>query len=200
MQLDRRDFLIRVALALGGTLSSACSSMLLERDPSQPAKPSRSVFSAEQRELVATAVETIIPTTDTPGARAAGVPDFVEMMLVDWYRDDEREHFLAGLAALDSACLERTGENFVQASPADRIDVLEAAEGRDLATLAASGIHPMMFLMGGNPPPTFFHALKELTVVGYYTSEIGSTRELALDLVPGRYEGCIPLADGRAWF
>ena len=172
---------------LGGTLSSGCARMLLERDPATPARAAKPVFSPEQRELVATASELILPTTDTPGARAAGVHDFIEMMLSDWLEEGEREAFLAGLADLDARSRDRSGVDFARADASTQHEILSDLE--KAATERVAG----PIAMRRKPPETFFLALKELTVVGYYTSEIGATQELHWQAAPGVWLSCAPL-------
>lgn len=125
-------------------------------------------LSPTQGRVLAEIVETIIPTTDTPGAKAARVHVFVDLMLAHCVPADQQTALLGAIDGL--------GERFVTASPADRIARLD---GIDYATLAL---------------------LKELTILGYFSSEAGATQALAYDRVPGSYRGCIPLApDQRAW-
>lgn len=126
------------------------------------------VLSPAQGRVLAEVVETIIPATDTPGAKAARVHVFVDAMLASWVPPDGRTAVLNAIDAL--------GEPFLAAPQADRIARLQTLDATALALL------------------------KELTILGYFTSEIGATRALAYDKVPGVYRGCVPLAPGqRAW-
>jgi len=164
--IDRREALRRTALALAGILAG-CKA---RRTPAAAWRPR--ALDSDQAELLATIAEHILPETDTPGARAVGVHQFIDALVAESYGAEERQRFLAGLAALD-------GRAFL-ARPA----------GEQLALLRELD-------RAGDP---FFRSLKELTLVGYYTSEIGATRELHHAPVPGRYDGCVPLAQiGRTW-
>jgi hypothetical protein len=126
------------------------------------------LLSPEQGRLVAEIVETIIPETDTPGAKAARVHVFVDLMLARCVPAADSK---AVLEALDDV-----GEPFLQAAPADRQERLGRMDAKTFALV------------------------KELTLVGYFTSKVGATQALAYDAVPGSYRGCIDLKPGqRAW-
>src|SRR5436305_13310498 len=94
--LDRRDLLTGAAALLGAEIAAPLARALAAEAP-PGFTPSRGYFTADQRSLVAAISERIIPTTDTPGAIAAGVPGFVEMMLADWYGSTDRNEFMQGL-------------------------------------------------------------------------------------------------------
>jgi len=126
------------------------------------------VLSPAQGRLLAEVVDTILPATDTPGAKAANVHVFVDLMLAHCVSAD-------GQKAVPGA-LDAIAPGFMTAPTTDRIAQLERMDAPALALL------------------------KELTLLGYFTSEIGATQALAYDRVPGAYRGCIPLAPNqRAW-
>lgn len=140
-------------------------------------------LTAHQNETVATIAELIIPKTDTPGAREAGVPAFIDVMVTEWGDDNQRKAFAAGLANVDERCRTTFGKDFIGCTPMQQTEILqdldyELAQARDAKT-ATSG--------------NFFGMMKWLTLTGYYTSEVGSTSELHYRVVPGRYEPCYPL-------
>jgi len=129
-----------------------------------------------QRESIATITELIIPQTDTPGAIEAGVPQFIELMLSDWYTPDERQSIDVGLDALDTRCTDKWNLEFTGCSTAQQVEVLTEVQDSH-----------------------FFDMLKQLTVYGYYTSEVGANAELIFNPMPGRYT-TIDFADvGRQW-
>lgn len=197
--MERRDFLAGLTVLFGGAVAAPCVSFLSTADAAVT-KASSPLFTPEQTELVATATELILPTTDTPGARAAGVPDFIEMMLVDWFYDEERAEFMEGLARIDVVAKDRTGKIFVDAPEAEQVEVLKQLEKEAQAAMAAKGINPMAAFQKKEPAPAFFSALKQLTIIGYYTSKIGGTEELVFNPIPGRFDACIATgANGRTW-
>ena len=188
-EMNRREALRRTALMLGGVLSAPTVAGFLAgcdvpRAPAGAWTPR--AMDSGQAELLATVTEHIIPETDTPGARAAGVPQFIDVMLAEYYPPKERERFLAGLADIDERAQRAGGRSFLHCSAEQRRAVL--AEMDRVAFENSSGETP------------FFRTLKELTVLGYCTSEVGATRELRYERVPGRFEGCVPFTQiGRTW-
>jgi hypothetical protein len=136
-----------------------------------------------QNETVATIAELIIPKTDTPGARDAGVPAFIDVMLADWGDDDQRQMFTAGLANVDERSRAAFGKAFIGGTPQQQTEILQDLD-YELARLRDTK---------SDTSKSFFQAMKWLTLTGYYTSEAGSTSELHYRVVPGRYEPCYPL-------
>jgi hypothetical protein len=136
--------------------------------------------------------EAVLPATDTPGAREAKVHEFIDLLLTDWLSDEERNRFLIGLAELDAACREQTGAPFPELSPELQLDFLRPY---DEAAVAARHAR-----QDDDDPLPFFGTMKEMTLVGYYTSEIGMTRELQHRLVFQSFDGCVHVDQvGRAW-
>ncbi len=134
---------------------------------------SRKVLNPAQRAVLEAASERIVPTTDTPGAIAAGVPDYIELMLADFFTAQERDNFIKGLDALAA---HSTG--FAKAKPADQDAALTA-------------------LMTGKvtaAPSDFWPSLRQMVLTGYYTSETGVTVERSYLPVPGEYDGHYPYA------
>jgi hypothetical protein len=189
--IDRREALRRAALLLGGALAAPTVAGVLAgcraaRVPDGVWAPR--ALTRAQVDLVAAIADSILPDTDTPGARAAGVHRFIDALLAESYTARERRRFLAGLAEVDARAGRAAGRPFLECASGDQRALLEALDREAFA----GGAHA--------PEPLFFRTLKELTLVGYYTSEIGATRELHHVPVPGRYDGCVPLAQvGRTW-
>ncbi|HXL34552.1 MAG TPA: gluconate 2-dehydrogenase subunit 3 family protein [Gemmatimonadales bacterium] len=188
--INRRQALQQVAVLLGGaisapTLAGVLSTATRRAWAASPQWAPRTL-SAAQLELVATVAEHIIPETDTPGARAAGVHRFVDALLSDHYATAERDRFVAGLADVDARARSAHGQAFAQCAPEQRIALLTELDARAYA--ASRG-----------EDGWFFRRMKELTLVGYYTSEIGAMQELHVSPF-GAYRGDIPYSSvGRAW-
>lgn len=137
------------------------------------------IFSDDMRSDVVALAETIIPTTDTPGARDAGVGDFIEFMLGEFYPKADRERFVAGMQALAAHCASERGNAFSALSTDEQVVVVGMlAEGN--AEEFDDGGHGL-----------FEHA-KQLTIFGYYTSEVGMTVERHYLPWPGRFDGAYP--------
>ena len=131
-----------------------------------------------QMALVGAVADTIIPPTDTPGATDVGVPAFVDLLLAEWYTPEERDGFVTGLDALAARCRETMGGEFPGLDGPDR--------ERFVATLDGATGQP------GSAEGTYAR-LKSLTVYGYFTSREVQTRVLRTPMLPGRFEGCVPL-------
>ncbi len=189
--IDRREALRRAALLLGGALAAPTVAGVLagcraSRVPDGAWAPR--ALTRAQAELVAAIAEHILPETDTPGARGAGVHRFIDAMLAESYPPVERKRFLEGLAEVDARAGRASSRPFLQCAVGDQRALLEVLDREALA----GSVDPL--------ESPFFRTIKELTLVGYYTSEIGATRELHHAPVPGRYDGCVPLAQiGRTW-
>ena len=140
-------------------------------------------FTAHQNETIATIAELIIPKTDTPGARDAGVPAFIDVMLAEWGDDEQRQMFTTGLANVDERSRTAFGKEFIGCTPQQQSEILQDLD-YELARLRDAK---------SDTSKNFFGAMKWLTLTGYYTSEVGSTSELHYRVVPGRYEPCYPL-------
>ncbi len=201
--MDRRTLLKNTAMVLGGLASASVARAVLAGVDSGVAVKTP-IFTALQREKCSVLTEIIIPRTDTPGAIDAGVPHFVEVMVSDWYTDRERQIFFAGLEALDQYCTDNFEKRFLECSAEQRINALEQAE-KDIKdykpeTDGMAGEGEGSLLPGpedeGKP---FFSKIKELTVLGYYTSEVGATEELRYDPMPMEYTDIEFSEIGRQW-
>jgi len=188
--MNRREALKRMALLTGGALSMSTVAGIMggcNTSPSDNFTPQ--TLTSDQNELVTMLSERIIPATDTPGAKAAKVNQFIDHMLTDWNTDAEKKHFLQGLAHVNELSNNSYDDNFVNLGKDDQITVLKKLEQE-------AKDNPM----NNSDLKPFFDMMKEFTVVGYYTSEIGASKELKSNIVPGYYDGCIPYSDvGRAW-
>ena len=185
--MDRREALRRVGVLMGGALSASTIAGVLGGCQAGPAVEPfvPQTLDGEQDALVTTIAELIIPETDTPGARAARVNEFIDRMLTDWFKAEERDHFVAGLSTVDARAQEGYGKPFLDLTPEEQTELLTAMDGEALDATS-------------NPPP-FFRMMKELTLFGYYTSEVGATQELR-DMPFGEYRGAVPYGElGRAW-
>ncbi|GIV58224.1 MAG: hypothetical protein KatS3mg042_1137 [Rhodothermaceae bacterium] len=187
--MNRREAIKRVGLLFGGVLYAPAVAGLLSgcRSGGEAAFTPRTL-TPEQNDLVIHLTEMIIPETDTPGAKAARVNEFVDLILTDWAPAEDRDRFLAGLADVEARSQAAYQVAFLEATPEQQVALLTQLEDEALAAPAPPDAQP------------FFLMLKQLTLLGYYTSEIGATQELQWLAAPGRYDGCAPLEEvGRTW-
>lgn len=188
--MNRRKAISRIILAgIGGTL--AFGGFKWYEGAKTPDLP----WLEQQKDLLAALADTIIPPTDTPGARAAGVQDFMLTLLKDCTDRKSLNNFIDGLKDLQSHCQSKYHAPFTQCAEADRISTLTHFEQRDRLHSGIWGKAESRFL--GKP---FFLTLKAYSVTAYCTSELGATQGLAYVPVPVTYHGCIPWQPGQpAW-
>ncbi|WP_230482148.1 gluconate 2-dehydrogenase subunit 3 family protein [Sphingomonas sp. Leaf21] len=137
--------------------------------------PSVAIFTPVQRATMVALSERVIPTTDTPGAIAAKVPEFIEKMLADWASPDDKLPIIAGLDAIEARSQSVNRVSAAKATPAQQDTLL---------TEAMEGVLPQ--------GKAFFEPFRQLVITGYYTSEIGITQEREYLPVPGEYNGAFP--------
>lgn len=183
--VTRREALRRTALLLGVAVSPSILAGLLQAQTAGAGGAKKPVhLTVAQFETAGAVAERIIPKTDTPGAREVGVPAFIDLMYGAYMTAEEKRVFTAGLAEVEAASNAAAKKAFPQLDDAQQDAVLrriaQASQGRE---------------------KTFFHQIRELTLLGYFTSEPVGKNVLHYDPVPGRYDGCIPLADvgNRSW-
>ena len=188
--MDRRDLL--AILGGAGLAGLACRPDQGHRDPSvelsrQGPAYQFKALDPHQAATVAVLVDCIIPATETPGAAEAGVPEFIDVIVGEWYEAPERTQFLAGLAELDQRSAALGDARFVDLDPDQRVTLLTTVETE--AFLARKALP--------SGPTPFWLRLKSLTVYGYYNSAVGSLQELDRPVIPGRFDACGHLPAAR---
>ena len=192
--MQRREAL-RLLLA-GGVLPALPTDLFAFFHGAHPATGyALRTLNPHQNDTVVAMIDLIIPETDTPGAKGARVNEFIDVILSEWANDEERQHFLAGIAGVDKQSNELFGKNFVDASLQQQVTLLRSMDESVAAQHARRMRH-------GNTIPEerdkqlrgeFFTVFKGITVHGYYTSEVGFHKELKLEIIPGAQHGCVPL-------
>ena len=148
------------------------------------------MFTALDIALLDEVAETILPATSTPGAKDAGVGPFIAMMVTDVYAPDQQRLFKEGLRLLERECQAQHGTDYLGASPAQRQALLERLDQEQVGPAPAGGV----------ARPIYFRMIKELTLLGYFTSEIGYTQAMRYTETPGRFDPCVPYRPGeKAW-
>ncbi|RWY53657.1 gluconate 2-dehydrogenase subunit 3 family protein [Mucilaginibacter gilvus] len=205
--MNRRDALGRVGLILGGTIigaeffMSGCKSGSTV-NTADLAKPETTAFLDEVG-------ETILPETSTPGAKAAKVGAFMAVMVRDCYTEADQKVFQEGIGKLDEASSKKFSKKFMEATAAQRTELLTELdkEAKDYAKKRGADIDADKLkhkdekdYKGADIPNHYFTMMKQLTLLGYFTSEVGATKALRYVPVPGKYVGDYPYKKGdRAW-
>lgn len=144
--------------------------------------------SAANELLIAELADVIIPTTDTPGAKAAGVGPFLVKFVADCVPVAQQELFMQGLADVETRTKAMTGTTFTAASVEERIRIVTALEAKSLKEDKKLN------------EDSFYYMFKKLTFMAYFTSEIGCTQALRYEQIPGRYDGSYPYKKGEKAF
>lgn len=147
------------------------------------------------KELIADLAETIIPETDTPGAKRAGVENYIINVVTNCITKTQQNNFLNGLQDVEEYAFKNFGRSFSKCNMAERISVLDYFANDEIySNEVLNKINNKIF------GETFFLQLKQLTVEGYCQSEIGATQGLSYDYIPVYYEACIPLQlNQKSW-
>lgn len=188
--MTRREAIKRTAILMGGTISASallgimngCKADKVPADGWTPA-----FFSAEEGEIVKQMAERIFPKTDTPGAIDAGVHGFIDTMMAEYYQEQEKKLFREGIQRVEADAQKAHGKSFVALEP-EQMDALLTVYDEEA------------FGKNRQEGPHFWAMMKELTTLGFFTSEVGATEVLKYDPVPGDYKGCIPFEEvGVTW-
>jgi glucoside 3-dehydrogenase (cytochrome c) hitch-hiker subunit len=207
--IDRREAIRRVTALLGGVALVGGSGVL---EASERVLPRAAVtrqgvgpFTAQDIALLDEVAETILPETKTPGAKAAQTGAFMALMVTDTYTERDQAVFRDGMEKLRAA-------SFMALTPAQRLALLEQLDREQKAYMDVGGnpgwiwgstatmIRQPFTRRGNDTPPHFFRMMKELALLGYFTSEIGCTQAQRYVEVPGRFDPCVPYTPGDpAW-
>lgn len=189
--MTRREAIMRTGALMGGVVFAPSILGVLKGCTATPGvdwKPT--LFSNTQARMVSALADVILPEDDTPSASQAGVPAFIESMVQNVYNDEQRNRFLEGLDGFGVDSSNELDGHFYDL--ADEIK-FEYTYGLNQAVLEDRREN-----RGGETP--FIMVFRELTMLGYFTSEVGATQVLRYNPVPGRYDGCVPFEEiGRTW-
>jgi len=196
--MDRREAILRITGLMGITLSAPLLAGLLTGcdAPGKKNQVARGplVISDKHRQILSQISEIIIPATSTPGAKAAKVPEFILLMLADCYTYKQQQAFFAGLDTFNATAEEKYDQEFLDCSLQEQEALVVMEEKKTINLLKDQTATNEEVIL------PFFSILKELTLVGYFTSEIGATQALKYVAVPGEFHGSVPLQPGqKAW-
>lgn len=194
--MNRREAIRQVAWLMGGAVSAPAILGLLNGCTPKPNVAWKPVFlSAEQGALVEEITEIMIPRTDTPGAKDVGIAPFIDQMLKDAYEKEDQDRFRAGLIEFEARAQGEGGKPFLKLAPAQRSALLQTVH--DAAVTMQNGHKAQTPFKR-----PFVLMTKELTLLGFFTSQAGATQVLQYKQVPGEFRPCIRLTEagnGRTW-
>lgn len=185
--MNRREAIAAVGWILGGTIIGAD---LLVSCTSKAAKVNK-LFDQDQVTFLDEVGETILPATNTPGAKAAKIGNFMATMVQDCYTKEDQKVFLQGIKQLNEESQKKFDKDFLEATPQERTTLLKQLDAEQKKYMATKKLEE---------PNHYFRMMKELTLLGFFTSEVGATQALRYVETPGRFDGCMPYKKGdRAW-
>ncbi len=210
--MDRRELLKQIALLTGGAVVGG---QVFLTGCKTGAKADAG-FTAANIGLLDEIGETIIPTTATPGAKAAKIGEFMKVMVTDCYTQKQQDAFTKGLPALDEACKKANSKSFMECTAQQRHDFLVSLEKeakafntkrdedekpkREAHKKANEALPWKDQKEFEGEPSHYYTMLKQLTLLGFFTSKTGMTETLRHEAVPGKYDGAMAYTKGdKAW-
>ena len=168
---------------MGGMISASTLTAVLSHcsgKKNESFKPGLQFFSNDQFNQLNLIVERIIPATETPGAIEAKVPEFIDMMLAECYEKDQQTLFTDGLNTFLATLGSQNDKAIIQQQLVD----FEAKHRNEEES---------------NPSTFFIRTVKELTLLGFFTSREGATESLQYVPIPSRFDACVPYEGERAF-
>ena len=195
--INRRDAIKKTAMVMGFALSASAIASVMKgckADPNVVAEGlvnwSPDFLNKTEGQLVAQIAECIIPKTDTPGAIDTGVHSFIDIYLGNNTTSANQLKFKEGLATFEASCNKKYNKSFLEFNNDEKVAYLKNEEA---GAKQKTKDKP--------EADTFWFSIKELTFLGYFTSEEGAKQFLKYDPIPGSYEACIPLDEvGGTWY
>jgi gluconate 2-dehydrogenase gamma chain len=177
--MRRREVLRRAAWLLGGAISAPAALAILQgcsaKDAPKPADWTPKFFKGNEAAVVTAIADAILPKTDTSGALDANVPAFIDSMMSEVYAPDAQRHFHDGCAEFESS-----GKDFLKQDKAAQTATVRQALESALSTEQAQ--RPFILMV------------RELTLLGFYTSQVGINENMQYEAVPTVYHGCVPVS------
>lgn len=204
--ISRRQAIQRVSTLLGGVAlvdGDRILAALPERAAQEAAaSPEIGTFSAADIAFLDEVAETMLPETSTPGAKAARTGAFMALMVTDAYTLRNRQIFRDGMQRLEDVCTREHGASFVRVRPEQRLALLQRFDAEqkaesDAREAARRSRAPAAAAPASDAPVHFFRLMKELALLGYFTSEIGYRQAMRYIETPGRYDPCAPYKPGE---
>lgn len=178
--MQRREAIKKTAAMMGMTILGAD---LFLTGCSGPVKQ-QGLFSKDDIALMDEIGETILPDSDrSPGAKAAHIGEFMKSYVNDCYGENEQKIFMAGLEQVQSDSQKLYQEGFIKISNKERFDLLSEYDEQSRASNKLDKIH-------------FFAMMKQVTILGYFSSEVGATKAMRYNIGSGHYNGCASYKDG----
>ena len=207
--MNRREAIQRVAMILGGSVIGA--NLFLEGCTRPASTEVATLFDKQNTNLLGDLAEAILPKTSTPGAKEAGVGEFIPVMIRDCYDPVDQKAFVEGLAAVNDRAKKEFNKPFQELSKEEQLQFVnnfdkEAKEYQNQRGDKQKALREEAEKAGKKPeeveqlPNHFFHMMKQLTMTGFFSSEVGMTQAMRFVKIPGRFDGNYPYKKGDRVF
>ncbi|NGM61935.1 gluconate 2-dehydrogenase subunit 3 family protein [Sphingobacterium sp. SGG-5] len=218
--MNRREAIQRVAFILGGSVIGA--NLFLEGCTRPASKNVESLFEKSNIDFLNEIAEAILPKTSTPGAKDADVGSFIPVMIRDCYSPADQKAFVEGLNGVDERAQKDFGKNFVELSAEEKLQfvntqdkeakefqkernkelksIKEEIKEKEGAEMTDFELDNKLAAVKDEKPNHFFTMMKQLTLTGFFTSEVGMTKALRYVKIPGKYDGDYPYKKGDRAF
>lgn len=202
--MNRRDILKYTAYATGFAVTGSLASALLSGCKADPTASTTgyqpSFFTETEYTTIAEMSETMLPATQTPGAKELGVPEFIDLLLTDFTDTEDQQRWRKGIGEFMAEAEKATGKAFNDLGAEEKLAYLNQVDVAAKATGEAIDKEPLTSDEKNDRFP-FFLLFKSAAIAGYFSSEKIGMEVLAYDPVPGQYAGCIPLTEngGKSW-
>jgi glucoside 3-dehydrogenase (cytochrome c) hitch-hiker subunit len=190
--VERREALrLMGAASVFSVLSSDLFAATLQAQLAANQAGTLRTLSPAQNDIVVAMSDVMIPATDTPGAKAAKVNEFIDLILTEWATEEERKIFLEGLAEADRRTNALFNHGFAAATGKEQAAIVQGFD-EELAASRNEKLPEEVRSWEVTLLHPFFAQMRRLTFVGYYTSPIGQEQELKVEIIPGALHGCVP--------
>ncbi len=186
--MDRRKALQNVALLIGGSIVGG---NLFMQTGCKSDNAVNALFKQSQVDMMDEIAETIIPKTNTPGAKDAAVGAFMSVMVLDCYKPEDQKIFLDGLLKIDELSQQKNGKLFMKATPEGRLSLLRELDKEQIDYMSKKK---------QEEPAHYFRMMKETATLGFFTSEVACNHVIRYEAVPGKYIGDLDYKKGdKVW-
>jgi Gluconate 2-dehydrogenase subunit 3 len=186
--MQRRELIKMIAVITGGAVIGA--DLFVAGCKNKTAD----FFSEDDIAFFDEVAETIIPKTNTPGAKDAATGEFIALYATGCYDETNRKILKDGISKLNEAAKQKYAAGFMKIDSAQRQELLTGidSEAKKYNVQNTDGEKKEAL--------HYFTLMKQLTLLGFFTSEPGATQVLRYNPVPGKYEGCVDYKTGEtAW-
>ena len=177
--MKRREAIRNTAIFLGAASIASATALMQSCKPDLTDTWKAEFLSMDQVNLLSEIAETILPKTDTPGAKDAKVSRYLDQYVSRFMKPEEQEKYKQALTVFDAFSQKLFTKSFVNISNENKANVLQAMIDDPSE--------------GESSPSEIFNQIRSVVNMAFFSSEIGATQVLDYIPIPGDYQGDIPI-------